>query len=335
MRYNDMIITLTCTMTHTYTATDIDIGRFDKIATHAFGLSRAKIIARIESGELLLNGMPAKPSAKVNSGDILTIARLEDAPLIDLPQDIALDIAYEDEALLVVNKPKGLIVHPGAGAPDGTLVNALLHHHSAQSALPRAGLVHRIDKDTTGLLLVAKTLDSYYDLTQKLANKHIERAYVAVASGSVAHLLRHARIDAPIGRHPRIRTKMAVVGAGKEAITHIAQAHPLAEHYSLVDIRLQTGRTHQIRVHFAHIGAPLVGDALYGANVKVGLDAHTRHIVQQFDRQALHAHTLRFTHPNGRQMAVRCAVPDDLCALVASFGMDMPEQFLLQGIWHE
>ena len=240
----------------------------------------------------------------------------------DLPENIPLDILYEDEAVLVINKPVGLVVHPGAGNGSGTLVNALLFHYPDSRTLPRAGLVHRIDKETSGLMVIAKDSQSQLHLINQLKDKSVYRLYQAIVLASAAELARHRTIDAPIGRHPTQRTKMAVVGSGKPAVTHLEKITVISDAVSLVSVRLETGRTHQIRVHLSNLGFPLLGDPLYGAARKNAillktLDDDQKHVVQQFQRQALHAYELGFIHPKtGEPIKVQAPLPEDMQKLL-------------------
>ncbi len=223
-------------------------------------------------------------------------------------QNIPLDICYEDAALLVLNKPVGLVVHPGAGQRDNTLLNALLYHCPSLSALPRAGIVHRLDKDTTGLLVVAKTLEAHHHLVQQLQQRSVRREYLAIVNGVPTA---GRSINLPLGRHPRIRTKMAVVPSGKVAVSHVRVIERYNKH-ALVRVSLETGRTHQIRVHMAHIHHPLVGDALYG-RAHDGLEKYALSI----DRQALHATRLTLEHPETReQMTWEANLPEDMQAVL-------------------
>jgi 23S rRNA pseudouridine1911/1915/1917 synthase len=219
------------------------------------------------------------------------------------PQAIPLDVVHEDETLLVINKPPGLVVHPGNGVPDGTLLNALLHHRPALAQVPRAGIVHRLDKDTTGLLVVACTLEAQTDLVRQLQARTVSRCYVAVAGGSVRA---DGVVDAPIGRHPVQRTRMAVVPTGRPARTHYFVQERL-RNATAVECRLETGRTHQIRVHMASIGHPLLGDDTYAP----------RPVADLFGRQALHARQLGLIHPrSGVQAVWEAPLPNDLARLI-------------------
>lgn len=221
----------------------------------------------------------------------------------DQPEDIALDIIYEDQALVVVNKPPGLVVHPGSGNRSGTLLNALLQHEPDLAQLPRAGIVHRLDKDTSGLLVVAKTLTARTDLVRQLQARTVTREYLALVHGRIA---RNGKVEMPIGRHPVSRTRMAVVARGRSAVTHYTVLERFAE-ATLLRCRLETGRTHQIRVHLSSIGHPLVGDAVYGR----------RRAALAFPRQALHAERLALRHPQTRRvMSWRVSPPLDMRRLI-------------------
>ena len=271
--------------------------RFDSVAADLFPqYSRAILQGWIKSGELTLDGDQVKPSRKLNGGEVLAI----DAEVASVElhaETMELAIVYEDTDLLVVNKAAGLVVHPGAGNTSGTLLNGLLAHDEELASLPRAGLVHRLDKDTTGLMVVAKGRQAYYGLIEQLSERTVSREYEAIVYGEVPP---EGRIDAPIGRHRTQRTKMAITSRGREAITHYQLRERLGK-YSHVSVRLETGRTHQIRVHMQHIGFPLVGDPVYGR--KTG---------PEFQRQALHARRLSFTHPvTGKQLRFQQPLPDD------------------------
>lgn len=302
---------------HTVSGTEVGM-RLDKLAAVLFtDFSRANLQKFIESGELLVNGECVKPKYAVKAGDLLKLSVVLQNHSADKPENIAIDVVYEDDALIVINKPTGMVVHPGAGNRTGTLVNALLYHYPEQASLPRAGLVHRIDKDTTGLLVVARTKPVQLSLTEQLKKKSVYRHYQCIALGSPHEILRHARIDAPIGRHSTQRTKMAVRQTGKPAVTHIVSAESLHERYSLLDVQLETGRTHQIRVHLSHVGHPIVGDPVYGTAPRAGLNAAQRQALLAFSRQALHAHTLGFIHPqSGQSMKFHAPLPDDMQRLI-------------------
>jgi len=285
--------------------------------------SRTRLRGWIDAGRVEANGRAARASERVGEGEVLVLsARLE--PVIgDEPEPIALEIVHEDAALLVINKPPGLVVHPGAGNRSGTLVNALLHHDPDLAGLPRAGLVHRLDKDTSGLLVVARTTAAHAALVKALAARAIRREYLALVRGNV---VAGERIEAPIGRHPRARTKMAVVERGRPAVTHTR----VVERFrgcTLLAVRLETGRTHQIRVHLAHQGTPIVGDPAYGGrrSIPAGVGPRAAEALQAFPRQALHARRLAFTHPDtGAELAFSAPVPPDLAALLEALRAEAP-----------
>jgi 23S rRNA pseudouridine1911/1915/1917 synthase len=239
-------------------------------------------------------------------------------------QPIALDIVHEDAAILVVNKPPGLVVHPGAGNPEGTLLNALLHHLPGLARLPRAGIVHRLDKDTSGLMVVAKTEAARQDLIGQLAKRSVEREYVAIVNGV---MVAGTTIEAPIGRHRVDRKRMAVTGSGKEAVSHVRVLKKYRAH-TLVQVKLESGRTHQIRVHMAHIGFPVVGDPVYGRRLLLpkGASDELISLLRGFRRQALHALKLSLVHPeSGEHVRWASSVPKDLGELMEALAADAKE----------
>jgi 23S rRNA pseudouridine1911/1915/1917 synthase len=268
--------------------------------------SRNRLSQWVRAGRVTLDGRAALPRQKVREGDrIRVLAAPDPAETAHRAEAIPLDIVFEDGALLVVDKPAGLVVHPGSGNWQGTLLNALLAHAPALAGIPRAGIVHRLDKDTSGLLVVAKTLQAQADLVRQLQARSVKREYLAVARGRVA---RNGKVDAPIGRHPVTRTKMAVTSRGKQAVTHYEVLERYAQ-ATLLRCRLETGRTHQIRVHLASLGHPLIGDPAYGRRV--------REIA--FPRQALHAEKLGLIHPQtGKPVNWRADAPEDMQELIAS-----------------
>jgi len=270
--------------------------------------SRNRLQSWLREGRIRLDGALHDPKDKVWGGERLLIAEAEPAmPGEDRAEAIGLVVVYEDAHIIVIDKPAGLVVHPGSGVPSGTLLNALLHHAPAVADVPRAGIVHRLDKDTSGLLVVAKTLEAQTDLVRQLQARSVKRQYIALVHGSVA---RGGSVDAAIGRHPSQRTKMAVVGAGRHAVTHYAPLEAF-ERVTLVQCNLETGRTHQIRVHMAHIGHPLVGDPVYGRR-KSGSP-----LLDDFSRQALHAMRLGLIHPASRApMEWEAPLPRDLADLL-------------------
>lgn len=266
--------------------------------------SRAQWQRWITSGYVAINGqIVTEVRQKVKTEDKLTIQAQHTEQTEWQGQALALEIVYEDESLIVINKPAGLVVHPGAGNPENTLVNALLHRYPELSLLPRAGLVHRLDKDTTGLLVVARTLSAYHDLVKQLQHREVHREYFCIVQGNV---ISGATIDAPLGRHPVHRTKRAVVLKGKTAITHY-RVYEHLQQYTALQVKLETGRTHQIRVHLAHVGFPIVGDPVYGTKKKI----------PGWHRQALHAQRLSLQHPETKKiMTWEAPLPDDLQELL-------------------
>ncbi len=266
--------------------------------------SRARLRAWIDAGRVALDGRTAAPTRRVHGGERVVIQPEPDPREVAFRAEaIALSIVAEDDALLVVDKPAGLVVHPGAGNWDGTLLNALLHHAPQLAHVPRAGIVHRLDKDTSGLLVVAKTLTAQTALVRQLQARTVTREYVALAAGDIA---RGDTVDAPIGRHPTRRTTMAVVATGKPARTHFSVLERFGV-ATLLRCRLETGRTHQIRVHLASLGHPLVGDPAYGRSGTI-----------RFSRQALHAARLALVHPvSGRACTWESRLPEDFLELVS------------------
>jgi 23S rRNA pseudouridine1911/1915/1917 synthase len=267
--------------------------------------SRTRLAQWIRAGRVTVNGRAGFPSQKVWTGEaIVVIPSADPAAAAHQAEAIPLDIVFEDEALMVVNKPAGLVVHPGSGNWQGTMLNALLAHAPALAGLPRAGIVHRLDKDTSGLLVVARTSTSRTDLVRQLQARSVRREYLAVVQGRIA---RDGKIEAPIGRHPVKRTRMAVTARGKEAVTH----YQVLERYdsaTLLRCRLETGRTHQIRVHLSALGHPLLGDPAYGNRGSI-----------VFPRQALHAERLALIHPLTRlTMSWQAPLPADMRELIAT-----------------
>ena len=286
--------------------------RLDQALSHLLPeYSRSRLAQWIRARRIELDGRPALPKARVWGGEkILLIPAPDPAAVAAAPEAIALDIVHEDAAILVIAKPAGLVVHPGSGNWSGTLLNALLAHAPRLASLPRAGIVHRLDKNTSGLLVVAKTLAAQTSLVRQLQAHTVKREYLALVHGRVA---RDGKVEAPIGRHPVQRTRMAVVARGKPAVTHfeVLQRYP---HATLLRCRLETGRTHQIRVHLQSIGHPLVGDPVYGRHRKSAEAA-----LAGFTRQALHAERLEFLHPgNGATVAWHAPLPADMHDLIAA-----------------
>lgn len=270
--------------------------RFDQIAAACFGeFSRAKLQEWIREGALLVDGAARKPSDKLFGGEQLTLSVTIACDTQWTAEDIPLDIVYEDDDIIVINKPANLVVHPAAGNYSGTVLNALLHHYPDNAALPRAGVVHRLDKDTTGLMVVARTLEAHTDLVAQLQERTVHREYDAVVRGVMTG---GGSVDAPIGRHPQNRLKMAVVRGGKPSVTHYRVVQRFRAH-THVRLNLQTGRTHQIRVHMSHQHFPLVGDDLYGGGLKLpkSCPSALENALHAFRRQALHARKLGLIHP--------------------------------------
>ncbi len=283
--------------------------------------SRSVIQSWIKSGSVLRGGKTPKAKEKLMTGDVLQVTIPLQKPAEWLAQDIPLDIIFQDDHLLVINKPVGLVVHPGAGNPDGTLLNALLALDDSLRLLPRAGIVHRLDKDTSGLMVVARTEASRMALVKQLSARTVSRRYLAITSGIP---VAGETIEQPIGRHPVDRVRMAVSDRGKPAITHFRVLEKFRRH-ALVEAKLETGRTHQIRVHLAWRGFPLLGDSVYGGRPKPpsGADKSLISCLQDFRRQALHATALSLIHPeNGKSIAWEQPPPPDLQGLMEALRSD-------------
>lgn len=277
--------------------------------------SRSRLQAWIRDGLVTVDGVPAAASSRLRGGEQIGVERPAENGASAAPAEpIALDIVHQDADLLVVNKPAGLVVHPGAGNPAGTLMNALLYHDPRLAELPRAGIVHRLDKDTTGLLLVARTLPAHKRLVELLAAREVHREYLALVQGQI---IAGGTVDAPIGRHRTDRTRMAVGAGGREAVTHYRVAQRFA-HHTLLRVMLETGRTHQIRVHLASIGHAVVGDPTYGRlRLPPGASAECQAVLAAFRRQALHAARLQLPHSiDGRPLAFETPLPADMAQLL-------------------
>ena len=277
--------------------------------------SRSLIKQWINEQAVVRNGQVCRPRDPVITDDVIEINATVRDRTQQIAQAITLDILHEDEALIIVNKPAGLVVHPGNGNWQGTLVNALLHHCPELAHLPRAGLIHRIDKDTSGLLAIAKTLASYTSMVNALQQREVKRQYVALVQGEP---ISGGTINIPIARHPRQRTKMSVMPNGKEAITHY-RLNERFKHYTLLDVQLETGRTHQIRVHLAHAGYPLVGDSVYNPRYQLPKKCPETllNTIRGFKRQALHAHQLGLIHPQqGQFLQWTAPLPEDMLNLI-------------------
>jgi 23S rRNA pseudouridine1911/1915/1917 synthase len=294
--------------------------RLDQVAAALFAdYSRGQLQKWIRSGELTVSGRHEKPTYKVQTGDKLQLQAQPEARDEAVPQDIPLDVLYHDDDLLVLNKPAGIVVHPAAGNRDGTLQNALLHFDANLAVLPRSGLVHRLDKDTSGVMVVARSLRAHHSLVAQLQSRSMSRVYEAVAAGEIR---RRGTVDEPIARHPRDRKRMAVVKGGKNAVSHyrVLQAFTGFTH---IEVALETGRTHQIRVHMAHLGHPLVGDTTYGRKPRStkGMSPELVAAIKAFPRQALHARYLSLQHPaDQREMRFEAPLPQDFLGLLKVLG---------------
>jgi 23S rRNA pseudouridine1911/1915/1917 synthase len=284
--------------------------------------SRARLQQWIKQGLVSLDGTTAKrPRDKVLGGEQVELEAVMEDQVECRPQPIPLDIVHEDASLLVINKPAGLVVHPAAGNPDGTLQNALLHHDASLIQLPRAGIVHRLDKETSGLLVIAKTPPTHKYLVEQLQLRAIKREYRAVATGVMTA---GGSVDQPIGRHPSQRTRMAVNLGGKPAVTHYRVLERFRSH-TYLKVMLETGRTHQIRVHMAHIRYPLVGDPVYGGRLRIppGATPELETMLRRFKRQALHARKLGLEHPaSGEWMEWSVEPPEDMQELLKALEQD-------------
>jgi 23S rRNA pseudouridine1911/1915/1917 synthase len=281
--------------------------------------SRSRLKTWLDNKKIKVNDEYWQPKNKVSGNEKIIIeAKLEEETK-HCAESIKLEIIYEDDDIIIVNKPPGMVVHPAIGNRNNTLLNALLHHSPQLKELPRAGIVHRLDKDTSGLLMIAKTLEAHTNLVKQLQDRKILREYKTIVQGS---LISGNTIDAPIGRHPRQRIKMAVVdmpNKGKPAITHYRIIERF-QNYTYIKVKLETGRTHQIRVHMAHIHHPIVGDQAYGGRLKLpkGASAELIDALQQFKRQALHAYKLGLKHPlTGEFMSWEADIPEDMKILLS------------------
>ncbi len=298
--------------------------RLDVVLAQMFPeYSRSRLQHWLKQGKISINGvMQNKPRFSLVGGEWIRVDAEIEAVGQWQPQSIQLDIAYEDQDLIVVNKQSGLVVHPGTGNSDKTLVNGLLHRYPELDALPRAGIIHRLDKYTTGLLVVARNLTAHHHLTTQLQQRAFAREYQAVVCGK---MIVGGTVEAPIGRHPHQRIKMAVVASGKEAITHYRLQQKYRAH-SLLSVRLETGRTHQIRVHMNHIGHALVGDQLYGGRLMIpaGASEDLAQALRHFKRQALHARKLGLLHPGSKKwIEWTVDLPEDFCRLVTAMEHDL------------
>ncbi len=296
--------------------------RLDKALARLFpDFSRMSLTQWIREGQVRVDGGARRPRDKVRGGEEVTLRVAREEKTRCEAQDIPLDIVFEDASLLVIDKPAGLVVHPGAGNPQGTMMNALMHHAPELAELPRAGIVHRLDKDTSGLLVVARSPQARTSLEEQIAARTFEREYHALVNGVMTS---GGAVDAPIGRHPRQRTRMAVREGGRAAVSHYRVMERLRVH-TLVRVMLETGRTHQIRVHMAHIRHPLVGDPVYGGRLRMPPDCGgaLREVLRGFRRQALHAARLAITHPqSGERLTWASPLPADMAALLQALRED-------------
>ena len=295
--------------------------RLDQALAELFpDYSRSRLSAWIKDGAVLLDGEQVAPRHIVFGGERVELTVRMQREVGAQAEAIALDIRFEDDDVIVVNKPAGLIVHPGAGNPDGTLQNALLHHDPKLGEIPRAGLVHRLDKDTSGLMVVARTLRAHTTLVEQLSARSVHRQYEAIVYGA---MIAGGKVDKPIGRHASDRLRQSVREDGRDAVTHY-RVRERFRALTVVECRLETGRTHQIRVHMAHVRHPIVGDLTYG-NLRLPKAASPALIeaLRGFRRQALHAERLEFAHPaDGRSVAVEAQRPADMQALVEALRAD-------------
>ncbi|MFD3398580.1 23S rRNA pseudouridine(1911/1915/1917) synthase RluD [Alteromonas macleodii] len=297
--------------------------RLDQVLADLFPeYSRSKLKTWIQDGNVAVNGeVITVPRYKMQMDELVTVQAEMDVQVTSEAQDIALNIVYEDEHILVINKPADLVVHPGAGNPSGTVLNALLNHCPEIDKVPRAGIVHRLDKDTTGLMVVAKTIPAQTHLVDQLQRREMSREYEAVALGT---MVAGGIVDAPIGRHATKRTHMAVREMGKPAVTHFRVIEKFRA-YTHLRLKLETGRTHQIRVHMAHIKHPLLGDQVYGGRPRLPKGASEEFIaaLRGFQRQALHAAQLSLFHPETEEwMTWKAPLPQDMQDLLKAVKKD-------------
>lgn len=287
--------------------------------------SRARLQGWIRDGYVLIDKKIMRPRDKIQGGEQVEIQAEIEVQISASPENIPLEIIFEDEYLIIINKPAGLIVHPGAGNPQHTLMNALLHHDQKLDQVPRAGIVHRLDKDTSGLLVIARTPQSHTSLVKQLQTRDMRREYVTIVSGVMTA---GGTIDQPIGRHPKHRTRMAIVKNGRTAITHYRIIRKY-RHHTQLQVNLETGRTHQIRVHMTWYHHPIIGDPVYGAKKQLvkGMDSNLANIVTAFPRQALHARAIQLLHPHSDElMTWEAPIPEDITELIDSLKLDAIQQ---------
>ncbi|MDO9625834.1 23S rRNA pseudouridine(1911/1915/1917) synthase RluD [Pseudomonas sp.] len=302
--------------------TDMGGQRLDQVAAQLFAEhSRSRLTAWIKDGLLTVDGAVVRPRDIVHGGSLLALRAEQEAQGEWVAQDIPLDIVYEDDHMLVINKPAGLVVHPAVGHADGTLLNALLYHIPDIVNVPRCGIVHRLDKDTTGLMVVAKTIEAQTRLVDQLQKRTVSRIYECIVIGVITA---GGKIDAPIGRSAAQRQRMAVSDGGKPAVSHYRVLERFRSH-THSRVKLETGRTHQIRVHMSHVGYPLVGDPVYGGRFRIPPAASQTMVqtLKEFPRQALHARFLELDHPvTGQRMKWQSPLPDDFVWLLTLLRQD-------------
>ena len=323
-------LTLTQHIRHQATAPKSLAGkRFDQVAAAVFpDFSRARLQQWIREGMLTVDGQAAKPTFKLQGGESLQLDAELQPEAAAKPQNIPLDILYADDDIVVLNKAAGIVVHPAPGNPDGTLLNALLNFDPALANVPRAGLVHRLDKDTSGVMVVARSLKAHASLVDQLQSRRMSRVYRAVALGE---LISGGTVSAPIGRHPRDRKRMAVVSSGKPAVTHLRIVERF-EGFTHLEVSLETGRTHQIRVHLASQGFALLGDPVYGRRVprsKAMAEMPQAFVtaIREFGRQALHAWRLTLEHPaSGSEQRFEAPLPEDFARLLRTLRKFAPKK---------
>jgi 23S rRNA pseudouridine1911/1915/1917 synthase len=301
--------------------------RLDQAAAKVFPqYSRARLQQWIRKGELTVNGDAGKTTLKIGGGESLRIDAEPEVEANAIAQEIPLEVIHSDEDIIVLNKPAGLVVHPGAGNREGTLLNALLFHFPELTALPRAGIVHRLDKDTTGVMVVARSLRAHTSLVEQLQERRMSRVYCALTLGE---LISGGTVDAPIGRDPRHRKRMAVVSSGKPAVTHFRVLERFRG-LTYIEVSLETGRTHQIRVHLSNLGFSLLGDSVYGKRLPRGrqmtsLPEDLQFELREFGRQALHAGRLSLIHPADRsKRTYEAPLPEDFAGLLDSLRREIP-----------
>jgi 23S rRNA pseudouridine1911/1915/1917 synthase len=298
--------------------------RLDQAAAEVFPeFSRARLQAWIREGALTVDGSSGRPAQRLVGGEQLMLDAMPEVEVDVAPQAIELNVIHSDDAIIVLDKPAGLVVHPAAGNPDGTLQNALLFHAPELDCVPRSGIVHRLDKDTSGVMVVARTLQAHAALVRQLQDRSMSRIYQAIVHGTTPP---RGTVTAAIGRHPRHRQKMAVVARGKPAVSHFRVLEAFG-HFTHLEVSLESGRTHQIRVHMQHVGYPLVGDPAYGKRLpkKTTLPPGLRSQIETFPRQALHARFLRLDHPlSGQRFQFEAPLPPDLEAMLSCLRRDDP-----------